>query len=219
MSQTRANQRGKSIFDSILFEGILRGNPLLFTEQKMYQEKAIKWFYEYIRKNIRYANVFQMNQQAMRTMIIPGHLYTWKYDAKYKDTLPYWDMAPMGWILNDEGETFTALNLHYIPPKARILVLRYIYSVMSNTTYDENTKARLNWNRLKRIAMFPFFSQMIHRYRKDHVRSQFVKVSVKHWPIAVFLPTQQFKKATANQVYRDFNRKAGLRTAPKIRKS
>lgn len=216
MSQTKANKRGYNIFESTVFEGILRGNPLLFTEKRMYQEKAIKWFYDYIRKNVKYANPFAMNNKNARSMVIPGHLYAWKYQAKYAEELPYWDAAPMGWILSEDGEHFRALNLHYLPPKARIYILRYMYSVMSNENYDANTKAILTWNRLKRMALFPFFSAMIHTYRKDHVRSQFIKIPVKHWPVAVFLPTQNWKKTTSQQVYRDFQRGAGYRTTTKV---
>lgn len=217
MSQTRANRRGYNIFDNIVYESILRGKPLLFTEQKQYQEQAIQWFYEYIGKNIKYANPFGMNTKNERSMVIPGHLYAWKYQAKGADDLPYWDAAPMGWILREDGEHFWALNLHYLPPKARIFILRYMYSVMSNDTYDANTKAILSWNRLKRIALFPFFQQMIKCYRKDHVRSRFIKIPVKHWPVAVFLPTQNWRKTTSQQVYRDFNRRTGFKTTPKVR--
>ena len=212
MSQTRANRRGYNIFENIVYEGILRGNPLLFTEKKMYEDKAIKWFYEHIRQNVKYANVFGNNRQNARTMVIPGHLYAWKYQAKTADKLPYWDAVPMGWILREDGEHFWAFNIHYLPPKARIHILKYMYSVMTNQNYDENTKARLSWQRLKRMAAFPFFANMIKCYRKDHVRSQFIKIPVKHWPVAVFLPVAQFKKATNQQVYRDFAKKTGYRT-------
>ena len=76
--------------------------------------KSAKWFAETIKKNIRGHSV---------TKPQPGKLYAYMYDAKHKDTLPFWDKFPLIVYLGlgKQGTTtlMYGLNLHYIPPKAR----------------------------------------------------------------------------------------------------
>ena len=56
----------------------------------------------------------------------PGTLSIFRYGAKYKKTLPYWDRNPLCYIFGASGGAFYGLNLHYQIPTNRKAVLNYI---------------------------------------------------------------------------------------------
>lgn len=212
MSQLKANKSGWSIFDEVFYQGVMAGQPAYDNR------KSLEWFREYIKDNVRTANAFKKTSNSLESKIIVGHMYVFQYHAKYAEELDYWDACPIVFPFADEGETFLGINLHYAPPKARIVIMKALYTLISDTKMDQKTKLRLTYKKLNRMAAFPYFKPLIKRYRKDHVRSLFVKVEVRYWPIAVFLPLAKWQKQNANTVYRDFN--AGTRTAStaKLRK-
>ena len=49
----------------------------------------------------------------------PGKLYMFKYNAKWKDRLPYWDAFPLVVTLDYGRKYILGLNLHYLPPTYR----------------------------------------------------------------------------------------------------
>lgn len=198
MSQSNANKAGWSIFDEIYYKGVMAGQPAYDNRN------SLEWFREYIKNNVRSANPFKAVSDRLGSKIKVGQMYIFKYDAKYADTLDYWDSVPLIFPFKDEGETFLGLNLHYAPPKARVIIMKSLYTLISDTNMDEKTKLRLTYKKLQRLAAFRFFKPLIHRYRKDHVRSLFIKVDVRFWPVAIFLPIAKWKKENAGKVYSDY---------------
>jgi hypothetical protein len=205
MSQINANKAGWSIFDEIYYKGVMSGQPAYDNR------KSLEWFREYIKNNVRTANAFKAVSDRLEPKITIGQMYIFKYYAKYADELDYWDAVPLIFPFADEGETFLGINLHYAPPKARIVIMKALYTLISDTKMDQKTKLRLTYKKLQRMSSFPYFKPLVKRYRKDHVRSLFVKVEVRYWPVAIFLPIAKWQKQNANTVYRDFN--TGTRAA------
>ena len=76
------------------------------------------------------------------------------------------------------------MNLHYLPPVLRAKLLDGLLG--GNMSIARK-----------------YIEPTIHRYLNNHVRSQFALVERPEWEIATFLPTADFRKATAAQVYRD----------------
>lgn len=202
--QKNANRAGWSIFDEIFYQGVMAGQPAYDTR------KSLEWYYDFIKKNVNTANPFKNARDRMSPTIKVGHMYVYRYYAKYADELTYWDAVPLVFPFRDEGETFLGLNLHYAPPKARIVIMRELYKYLSDTRMDEKTRLMLTWKKLERLSKFAYFKPLVHRYRKDHVRSTFVKVEVRYWPVAIFLPIAKWQKKPASVVYRDYN--SGIRS-------
>lgn len=215
MSQVKANRAGWSIFDEVYYRGVMSGQPAYDNR------KSLEWYREYIKNNVRTANAFKKVSDHLKPSVTIGHMYIFQYYAKYADELDYWDACPIIFPFADEGETFLGINLHYAPPKARIVIMKALYTLLSDTKMDQKTKLRLTYRKLQRMASFPYFKPLIKRYRKDHVRSLFVKVEVRYWPIAIFLPIAKWQKQNANVVYRDYNngtREARMNKPKKLRK-
>lgn len=142
--------------------------------------KSIKWFQDTM-KSVRSHKV---------TTPVPGKIYAFVYDAKYKDTLPFWDKYPLIIFLGTNKNLFHGLNLHYIPPKARQQMLEELLVRYSSTpTISNKTKLRVKWQDVK-----GFFGaqQMIKAYLPQNVKGTFIEIKPTDWANVTLLPTQQF---------------------------
>ena len=77
-----------------------------------------------------------------------GKMYFYFYDPKTKDTMPYYDRFPLVIPIERYNDGFLGLNLHYIHPKQRMILLDKLSDTMSNDTYDENTKLKISYRYL-----------------------------------------------------------------------
>ena len=83
-----------------------------------------------LAENERLYNPNTILSGAGRTKLLrPGRMYMFKYIPKMKSQLPYWDMFPVGIVMNaypDKGY-FSMLNFHYLPPILRAELMDAIY--------------------------------------------------------------------------------------------
>jgi hypothetical protein len=128
------------------------------------------------------------------------------YDPKTKDTLPYYDRFPLVIIVGPAPKGFYGLNLHYLPPILRAKFLDALLEITNNKAYDEKTRFDISYNMLKRTASMKYFKPCYKHYLTAHVRSRMARVSATEWEIATFLPTQNFEKASAAEVYKQSRR-------------
>ena len=82
------------------------------------QKRSMNWYQNQI-KNLRSMNTnvnsMLTGHRDLRAQIVPGGLYLFQYDAKHKDTLPYWDKLPLVFPFRKVPDGFYGLNLHYLP--------------------------------------------------------------------------------------------------------
>jgi len=134
-------------------------------------------------------------------------MYFFYYDPKTKDKLPYYDRFPLVIPLQLYPDGFLGLNLHYIHPKQRIILLDKLSHFASNHSYDINTKLRLNYQALAAFSKAFEATPCIKRYLGQHVQSRFVEIFADEWDIAALLPVEQFEKSTKNKVWLDSRKK------------
>jgi hypothetical protein len=137
-----------------------------------------------------------------------GRLFLFRYDAKLKKELPYWDQFPMIFPFHMEEDSFLGINLHYLPPKHRAVLMDALYSIVNNQKYDRTTKLNISYRLLKNYAKFRFAKPCIKKYLKSHVRSSFLHVPAVGWDLALFMPLQRFQKADTARVWSDSIKKA-----------
>ncbi len=163
--------------------------------------KSEKWFKDTLAKGVRGHTVVRPS---------PGRIYAFIYDAKHKDTLPFWDKYPLIIFLDvvqskvSKTTLFHGLNLHYIPPKARQQFLEELLKKYSSTTEISNsTKLKIDWSKVKG---FSGADQMIKAYLPAHVKGKFVEIKPSDWANVVMMPLQQFqskgKRFGANKVWK-----------------
>ena len=127
-----------------------------------------------------------------------GDLFCYYYNPKYRKTLPYYDMFPMIMLLSAEKETFLGINFHYLRPKWRAILLDRVSAKIGG--------GLPKWSKLRQIRQI---APTIKRYRFDHIMKKVIPIEEDEQEIAIFLPTEKFKKAGKANVWSDSERKFG----------
>lgn len=147
------------------------------------------------------------DKERLKSNTIIGRMYFYYYDPKLKDDLPYYDRFPLVIPIERYPDGFLGLNLHYISPKQRIELLDALSEFATNSNYDETTRLRLSWSKLKTIGKAFKAKPCVKKYLFKHVDSRFLEINADEWDIAALLPFQNFKGASANKVYNDSRNK------------
>jgi hypothetical protein len=138
---------------------------------------------------------------------IIGRMYFFYYDPKTKDKLPYYDRFPLVLPIEQYQDGILGLNLHYIHPKQRIILLDKLSEFANNSKYDKTTKLRLSYSLLKNTSKIFEATPCIKRYLFSHVESRFLEIESGEWDIAALLPVSNFVGANPNKVYSDSRKK------------
>lgn len=174
---------------------------------KAFQQGSIDWY----RKKINSINNKPSSEELItkgnqKTMIIPGNMYFYFYDPKYKDDikkLPYYDKFPIVIVLDRYKNGFLGLNLHYLSPKHRGIFLAQLYALRSNSKLNESTRLQVTYNFLKESSELSLFKPCIKKYLYNHTKSNYARISSQDWLTAVFLPVAKFVRANNTTVWSD----------------
>lgn len=161
--------------------------------------KSAKWFEETIKKSVKGHKVGKP---------AAGKVYAFAYDAKYKDTLPYWDRFPLiiclGFVASPKSGTvlMQGLNLHYIPPKQRQIFLEGLLKYANTKTLSNSTKLNVDWSKVKGLQGA---DKMIKNYLPSHIVGMTTEIKPSDWANVVQMPLQSFmskgKRYSAQKVW------------------
>lgn len=147
------------------------------------------------------------DRERLKGKTIIGRMYFFFYDPKTKDKLPYYDRFPLVIPIERYPDGFLGLNLHYIHPKQRILLLDTLSEYANNDKYDKTTKLRLSYALLSSASKAYQATPCIKRYLFNHVESRFLEITADEWDIAALLPMESFVGATTSKVYAESRKK------------
>ena len=147
------------------------------------------------------------DRERLRDNSFIGRMYFYFYDPKHKNTLPYYDRFPLVIPIERYSDGFLGLNLHYIHPKQRIILLDKLSNVATNNRFDDKTKLRISYEYLAAASKAFEATPCIKRYLFSHIDSRFLEISAEEWDIAVMLPVETFVGATTSKVYADSRKK------------
>jgi hypothetical protein len=136
-----------------------------------------------------------------------GRMYFYFYDPKTKDTMPYYDRFPLVIPIERYPDGFLGLNLHYIHPKHRMILLDKLSDTASNDTYDDKTKLKINYRYLAAASKIFEATPCIKRYLFTQIESRFLEINADEWDIAAMLPVETFVGAKTSKVYADSRKK------------
>lgn len=165
--------------------------------------EAIKWFNNRTRALPNSINQLMTDQTRVKSRIEIGHMYFFSYDPKTKDVLPYYDRLPLIFPFNSTSTGIYGINMHYLPYGLRAKLMDALYSIISDTRFDEKTRLKLSYDVLNSTSRFKYFKPCIKQYLYSHIRSQFVHIRADEWNNALFLPVERFQKASKEKVFRD----------------
>lgn len=188
-----------NIFDEIITKGVRAGQIPARTKQARdwYREQAGSF------RRINENKFFKSDSSRLTKKPIIGSMYMYFYDAKHKDTLPYFDRFPLVFPFADAKGGFLGLNLHYLPLDQRAVLMNALYGITSNNRYDESTKMKLNYDTLKSASKFKLFKPCVKHYLTSQVQTQFMYIYPSEWDVALFLPTERFQGARKTTVFKD----------------
>jgi len=178
-----------------------KGNQLGLVSNKDILD-AREWFRDEAA-NIKTVNATQMMRTNISGSPSIGSMYMFFYDPKHKQTLPYYDKFPLVFPINFYTDGFLGINLHYIPPATRAVLMDRLYSTINNDDIGENTKVQLNYEMLSGASRFKSFKPCVKKYLYSHVVSGFKYVSPLDWDKAIMLPTERFAKSTKEKAWSD----------------
>jgi hypothetical protein len=130
-------------------------------------------------------------------------MYLFNYDAKHKDTLPYFDRFPLVFPFKKVKGGFYGINLHYLPLQYRARLMDALYDVTNNNRYDETTRLRISYDILNQASRFRYFKPCVKHYLTSQLRSRFLYIYPSEWDIALFLPLERFQGASKATVFKD----------------
>jgi DNA-binding XRE family transcriptional regulator len=133
---------------------------------------------------------------------VPGELYMYYYDAKHKDTLPYWDKFPLVFPFRMMPDGFIGINLHYLHYKQRILLLDALQEIAKSPRKTTSAKLTISYDILRTVAKGKHFEKCIHRYLYDHFKTPIKKIHSDNWVMASLLPNEMFVGETKEYIWK-----------------
>lgn len=138
-----------------------------------------------------------------RRVPLIGRLYMFLYNPKYRDELPYYDRFPLVFPIRRVAGGFYGLNIHYLAPRYRALLMDSLYNTISDTKFDETTRLKINYNILNAASKYRWFRPCVKHYLTPHLSSQLLYIDPKEWNLALFVPSEQFRGANKRDVWQD----------------
>jgi hypothetical protein len=168
------------------------------------QDKSIDWYRKQIKSlssNLT-PNKLMGERDNLVRRIMPGNLYMFYYDPKFKEKLPFYDTFPLLYPYKKTPDGFIGYNMHYIPPVLRFKLMGLLLNVQQSTNI-ELKKISYSYGVLNASELNKYFAPCIKRYLTQHVKSNFLEIPQDSWLSASLLPTERFIKANKNTVWKD----------------
>lgn len=191
------------LFDEILSKGIRAG------QMPAREQKAREWYRDAAKdfRKVNESELMRGDKSRLTSQPQVGSLYMFYYDAKHKDTLPYWDRFPLIFPFKKIKGGFLGINLHYLPHPLRAKLMDSLYDLSTNEKYDQTTRLKLSYDVLNNASRFRYFKPCIKHYLTGQLKSRFLYVYPSEWDVAMFLPLERFQGASKRKVWSD-SRKA-----------
>ena len=174
-------------------------------ELRTMSKDSLKWLMAKIAdvRGVRVAKGISNEKVRQVNKFILGGLYCFYYNPKGKMDLPYYDQFPMVLALEKYNDGFLGLNFHYLPIKYRVVFLDKLMNFAMMGDAGEIMRMRVTYDILTASKRLKEFRPCIKRYLSSHIQSKILTIQPNEWDIAALLPLQQFKGATAPEVWQD----------------
>jgi len=162
-------------------------------------QNSIKWFRTNVNKmtrGIKPRAFVDADSDRQTNRLRVGSMYMAFYDPKWKKELPYYDRFPLFIPIDISGKYVLGINLHYISPKYRAILLGKLLALASDKNYDDKTRLKITYGILKSSTRYKEYRPCIKKYLRSHFASRFYHVRQREWQVAIFLPYERFEKAT-----------------------
>lgn len=180
---------------------------------ELHSKASLEWFLKTIKKYLGNAYVNHevfgkippehsyYNGLTRPNNTVIGGCFIFNYypkNANNISVLPYYDRYPIIFVLKHNNSSILGINLHYLPPKARIMLM---YTIYENTIH-QNKQRLLKFDYQNLIKKIGIAKPCIKRYLINNIKSIY-RVDTTNWDLAITLPTQYFVRSSQNVVWKD----------------
>ena len=164
------------------------------TQKTEGEKKSLSWYRSAVKSEASYygkdlrkyvaaerrdrtGSLNEQDQNMLRTYPVAGHLYMFEYKAKVK-YLPYFDRFPLVYVVKAGSQEFFGANLHYLPPKRRIMVIKKLLE-----------------------GRIDIPKKCFHKYLTNHVDGLYLDLAAAEWDTAILLPTEDFVRNVNGRLF------------------
>ena len=184
------------VFDNILTKGVRAGQIPARTQA------ARRWYRNEAEKvDVTPSKLMRENGSKVVRGYEIGSMMLFQYDPKFKRKLPYYDTFPLVFPIEPRDNGFLGLNMHYLPLRQRAMLMDALYTLRTDSRYDESTALKISYQILKKSARYKLFKPCVKHYLSSNIKSRRIKIDPVEWDMALFMPLQRFQKASSSQVY------------------
>jgi len=133
--------------------------------------------------------------------LLSGKMYMFFYDAEHKKKLEYWDRFPCMIPIDFRENQILGINLHYIAPRHRILLLDEMFRTTNNEKFDDTTRFRIFYDLIKSVSRLKYAKPCLKWYSSDRIGSRVTEVPTEYWEIVAMMPTALWQKSNAMKIY------------------
>jgi hypothetical protein len=138
-----------------------------------------------------------------------GSMYMFGYMPLHKDKLPYYDIFPLVVPIDTHirsSEYFIGLNFHYLPHKERLILFDNMLK-FTNQKEGEDEQFIIDYNMLTKYSILRYYKPAIKKYLYRQMATKFTYIHPSEWSLALFLPTETFKKSNRKEIWDDSREK------------
>ena len=181
---------------------------LLPAEIEERTDESLAWFRGNLRRiRLRVDEVARTQGETVQpSEMRMGEMFMYVYDAKYKETLPWYDKFPLVILLEKNPTGFLGLNLHYIAPRFRAKFLDKLYEYETDRGLEDEKRFMITYELLRSVTDLKYGIPCLKKYLWGHIDSRIQRIDPDHWDVVSMLPLQRFT-VNANTVYADSKRK------------
>ncbi len=171
---------------------------------KVNPQLSLSWYIKVITDFTSHSKDIKNNNIGrIETFPKIGKLYSFWYDPKLKEKLPYYDSFPLTFMIGKYPDGYLGINLHYLPPDLRSGLFNQLLKITNTPTMNEKSRLVVSYDILNSAARFKAFEPCIKRYLHNHIQSPFLEISPVYWEKVIGLPLQRFDKKSTASVWKD----------------
>ena len=173
----------------------------------MSDQTARKWYTEQAQRlNIRPRTIMSGEKENLTNKIKIGFLYMFFYEPKTRNKLEYFDKYPLVIPMRLERNGFNGLNLHYIEPKYRLILMENLRPMILNKNVSELQRLKMSYSILQRSSRYKYYKPCMKSYLYNNCKSLFLKIDSEDWETTLMLPTERFIKSNKKDVWKESRR-------------
>lgn len=185
--------------DRTLFRRLVDGRNDRDIEKR--SQEAMQWYRDAVGRLNRNELLDSEEYTKERQRPTVGQMYMFRYDPKTKDKLPFYDRFPVIFMVGPaKPKGFYGLNLHYLHPRQRAIFFLKL-TELTNNAKSERERLVLSYQLLKGASALREFKPCFKHYLPNHLISRLAFLHPKVWDIACMIPSEQFVKASRNEVW------------------